>query len=248
MVNFMRILATVSYNGTNYQGWQKQPNAITVQETIEKDLSKFFNQPVTIYGAGRTDAGVHALGQKFHFDIEKDSLDLDRLIYSLNCMLPADIKIEDMEEVEPDFHARFSAKEKVYGYSIILDSKDVLFYNIMYTCPYDINPDILEIALTHFIGTYNFKNFTSKETDKDNFVRTIYDIKVNRSEKEISVTLRGNGFMRYMIRFIIGTAIQVALGNEVMETIDELLDEKSERKVVSWKAPANGLILLDVLY
>ena len=248
MVNFMRILATVSYNGTNYQGWQKQPNAPTIQETIETELSRYFNQPVSIYGAGRTDAGVHALGQKFHFDIEKETLDLDRLIYSLNSMLPPDIKIEDMEEVESDFHARFSAKEKIYGYSIIMDSKDVLFYNIMYTCPYGFDPNLLEHALTHFIGTYNFKNFTSKEEDNDNFVRTIYDIRVNRTEKEVSVTLRGNGFMRYMIRFIIGTAIQVALGNEPMETIDELLDPNSERKVVSWKAPANGLVLLDVLY
>ena len=89
----MRILATVSYNGTNYQGWQKQPNAPTIQETIETELSRYFNQPVSIYGAGRTDAGVHAFGQKFHFDIEDREIDLNRLLYSVNQMLPPDIKI-----------------------------------------------------------------------------------------------------------------------------------------------------------
>ena len=140
----MRILALVSYNGTNYQGWQKQPNGITVQETIEKELSRIFNREVKIYGSGRTDAGVHALGQTFHFDIDVDMIDLDRLIYSLNSLLPPDIKIENMEEVEEDFHARYSAVEKVYSYSIILQSKNPLFYQIMYTCPYDLDLEIME--------------------------------------------------------------------------------------------------------
>ena len=244
----MRILATVSYNGTNYQGWQKQPNGITVQEVIENNLSKFFNRVITIYGAGRTDAGVHALGQRFHFDVEEDTLDLDRLLYSLNCMLPVDIKIEDLEEVDLDFHARYSVKEKIYGYSIILDVKDVLFYNLMYVCPYDVDVKLFKEALTHFVGTHNYKNFTSKEEDKDNFTRTIYDINVNEHEKELSVTLRGNGFMRYMIRFIIGTAIEVARGRLSIKELDALLDDNSERNIVSFKAPACGLVLLNVLY
>lgn len=244
----MRILAVVSYNGTNYQGWQKQSNAPSVQETIEKELSRYFNRPILIYGAGRTDTGVHALGQRFHFDIDEDTIDLDRLIYSLNSMLPPDIKIEDMEEVDLDFHARYSAKEKLYGYSIILDSKDVLFYNIMYLCPYELDLDKFDEVLTHFIGVHNFKNFTSKESDEDNFVREIYDIKSNHSDRDISVTLRGNGFMRYMIRYIIGTAIEVARGRVTIEEVDDLLDETSKRNIVSWKAPANGLVLLDVIY
>ena len=96
----MRILSVVSYKGTNYAGWQKQPNALGIQEVIEKELSKFFNTEITIYGAGRTDAGVHAYGQTFHFDVDIDELDIDRLIYSMNKMLPDDIKIIDMEEVD----------------------------------------------------------------------------------------------------------------------------------------------------
>ena len=128
----MRILARVSYNGTNYLGWQRQPGSKTIQETIEGELSRFFNRQILIYGAGRTDAGVHSLGQTFHFDVDEDEVDISRLIYSLNKMLPDDIKIDDMEEVEDDFHARYSAKEKIYGYSVVMDNKDVFLYQTMY--------------------------------------------------------------------------------------------------------------------
>lgn len=245
----MRILAVVSYKGTNYAGWQKQPNALSIQEVIEDKLSQIFNRPISIYGAGRTDAGVHALGQRFHFDIDETDVDLDRLIYSLNSMLPVDIKIDDMEEVDTDFHARYNAKEKIYSYSFVLEDKDVFLNEIMYVCPYELDIDKLEDTLTHFKGKHNFKNFTSKDEDKDNFVREIYDVKLERnSEKLYNIVFRGNGFMRYMIRYLVGTAIEVARGKVTLEEVDELFDEDKERHIVSWKAPANGLLLLDVIY
>lgn len=246
----MRIFAIVSYNGTNYAGWQKQPNALTIQEVIETNLSKIFNRKINIQGAGRTDAGVHALGQTFHFDLDEKMVDLDKLIYSLNSMLPPDIKIEDMQEVDEDFHARFSAVEKVYGYSIVLASKDVLLYQITYVCPYDLDIELLKECLTHFEGKHNFKNFTSKEEDEDNFVREIYEVNFDDTSNNgtIHVIFRGNGFMRYMIRFMVGTAIEVARGKVTLEEVDELLDDNADRKIVSWKAPASGLMLLDVKY
>ena len=248
MENFMRILAVVSYKGTHYQGWSKQPNGITIQETIENALSQIYSRPISIYGAGRTDAGVHALGQTFHFDLSEDMVDLDRLIYSLNCILPDDIKIEDMEEVEEDFHARFSATGKVYHYAIMLTAKDVFFHDVMYLYPYQFNEDLFKEALTHFIGEHNFKNFTSKVEDAEGFVRDIFDIETNISEGIVNVTLYGNGFMRYMIRFIIGAALEVAKGKMSVEQIDELLDDNSERNIVSCKAPACGLTLVRVNY
>ena len=245
----MRILAIVSYKGTNYAGWQKQPNALSVQEVIETQLSKIFNRPISIYGAGRTDAGVHALGQRFHFDIDDTDIDLDRLIYSLNSMLPADIKIEDMDEVDLDFHARFSAKEKVYSYSIILEEKDVLLHDIMYVCPYELDMDVFEDVLTHFKGVHNFRNFTSKVEDEDNFVREIYSVEIEKSSSKVfSVVFTGNGFMRYMIRYLIGTAVEAARGKITLEEVDQLLDDNGERHIVSYKAPACGLVLLDVVY
>lgn len=246
----MRILATVSYKGTHYSGWQRQPNVKSVQETIEKELSKFFNRPITIYGAGRTDAGVHAYGQTFHFDVDVNELDIDRLIYSLNKMLPDDIKIHDMEEVDPDFHARYSAKGKVYAYTMLFTAKEPFFYETSYLYPNDLDDGLFKEALEKFVGKHNFKNFTSKEEDEEGFIREIYSIvpDFNHEMGMIYILLRGNGFMRYMIRYIIGYAIDVANGKYPLESIDELLDDNSERHIVSSKAPANGLALINVEY
>ena len=245
----MRLFAIVSYVGTKYAGWQKQPNVLTIQEVIEKEISKYFNREITIYGSGRTDAGVHAFGQTFHFDIDVDSIDLDRFLYSINQMLPDDIKIEDIQEVDPSFHARFSAKSKMYCYSIILESKNPFLKEYNYLYPREINAEKLKDLLTHFVGKHNFKNFTSKEEDKDGFVREIYSIDVDqRSPEAIQIYLNGNGFMRYMVRLIVGTAIHCLEKGLDVTYIDSLLDENSERNIVSYKAPANGLVLAAVEY
>jgi len=244
----MRIFANVCYRGTNYFGWQRQPNVITVQEVIEDKLSQFFNRQITIYGAGRTDAGVHAFGQKFHFDVDVEELDLDRLLYSINMMLPNDIKIDDLEEVDDDFHARYSAKAKIYVYTIVQDSKDPFLYDTTFLHPEKIDVDFIKEVLTHFVGVHNFKNFTSKEEDEDNFVREIYNIEVNDHNSIINITLRGDGFMRYMIRFIVGTALRVVDKKLDISKIDELLSDDSPRNIVSYKAPACGLALLEVEY
>ena len=244
----MRILAVTSYKGTNYAGWQRQPNALSVQEVIETELSKFFNQEITIYGAGRTDAGVHAYGQTFHFDVDVDELDIDRLLYSLNKMLPDDIKIVDMEEVDENTHARYSAKGKIYSYTILLEAKDPFWYDKAYLFPKEFDVELFKEALNRFVGKHNFKNFTSKEEDKDNFVREIFEINVQHEEIVVHVLLHGTGFMRYMIRFIIGYALDVACARYTLESIDELLDDNSERHIVSSKAPACGLALVSVEY
>ena len=245
----MRLFASVYYKGTNYFGWQKQPNVVSVQETIENELSKYFgNRPISIYGAGRTDAGVHAFAQKFHFDIDVEEVDLDRLLYSINMMLPPDIKIDDIEEVDPDFHARFSAVSKTYTYCILMESKDPFLYETAYLHPEKIDIDKLRETLSHFVGEHNFKNFTTKEEDKDNFVREIYDIDVSASTDLIYITFKGNGFMRYMIRLIVGTAIRVCDKDLDPEIVEEYLDENSEREIVNYKAPACGLTLVDVEY
>ena len=244
----MRILGTVSYKGTNYAGWQRQPNVLSVQEVIETNLSKFFNREIIIYGAGRTDAGVHAFGQRFHFDVDVDMLDIDRLIYSLNKMLPDDIKIMDLEEVDESIHARYSATGKVYAYSILLTAKEPFFYDTTYLYPKELDVELLKDALSKFEGVHNFKNFTSKEEDEEGFTRNIYSIDVESNESAVYIIFRGSGFMRYMIRFIVGYSIDVASNKYPLESIDELLDENSERHIVSSKAPASGLALISVEY
>ena len=218
----MRLFASVYYKGTNYFGWQRQPNVITVQEVIEDKLSQYFNREITIYGAGRTDAGVHAFGQKFHFDIDVDEVDLDRLIYSINQMLPNDIKIDDI--------------------------KDPFLYETTFLHPNKINIDKLRETLTHFVGVHNFKNFTSKEEDKDNFIREIYSIEVNENNGLIYIILKGNGFMRYMVRLIVGMSIRIVDKDLSPLIIDELLDDNAPRNVVAFKAPPQGLTLVDVEY
>ncbi len=244
----MRLFAAVKYKGTRYAGWQRQPNVLSIQEVIETELSKFFNTPITIYGAGRTDAGVHALAQRFHFDVDVQELDIDRLLYSLNRMLPDDIEILDIEEVDSDFHARYSAKGKIYNYLVSFEAKAPFFSETCYLHGKEFDVSLFKEALTHFVGEHNFKNFTSKEEDKDNFVRNIFSIDVVGDGPMISITLSGNGFMRYMIRYIIGYAIDVASGKYQIETIDELLDDASPRHIVSSKAPAQGLMLVAVEY
>lgn len=244
----MRLLARVKYKGTRYAGWQRQPNVLSIQEVIETELSKYFNTPIVIYGAGRTDAGVHAFGQRFHFDVDVNDLDIDRLLYSINRMLPDDIQIDDIDQVDDDFHARYSAKAKVYNYLISFESKSPFFYETCYLYPKKFDFDLFKEALDHFVGKHNFKNFTSKEEDKENFVRDIYSIDAYKDEELISVTLKGDGFMRYMIRFIIGYSIDVASGKYDIESIDDLLEEDSPREIVSSKAPAQGLILVNVEY
>ena len=241
----MKILAKVSYLGTNYHGWQIQPNGLTVQEVIENTLSKILNTPTKIYGSGRTDAGVHALNQAFHFELNKD-FDLERLKYSLNSLLPDDISINSLDEVDDDFHARFSAKRKHYQYRINNKEKNPFIHQTSLYYPYPLDENLFVEALELFKGKHNYQNFTSKEEDEDNYVRTIYETKVSFGET-INVDLIGDGFMRYMIRDIIGTCLAVASCKEKLTYITDRLDADKNMHT-AYRASPEGLFLIDVIY
>ena len=243
----MRILGVCSYKGTNYYGWQKQVGFASVQSTIEEVLSKVYDSQISITGSGRTDAGVHALRQYFHFDTEKEK-DLKQLAYSLNKMLPEDIKILSFERVADDFHARYNAVRKIYEYRIVLKNKDPFQDQLAFVYPMELDFDLFKAALDIFVGKHNYQDFTSKEEDEGGFVREIYEIKVNKDGDNISVRFEGNGFMRYQIRNMIGAAINVANKKEDVSFIDYHLKEDKNREIISYKAPANGLYLVDVLY
>ena len=198
----MRVFCIVAYKGTKYYGWEKQPDQVTVQEEIEKAISQIFNTPITIYGSGRTDAGVHAKGQTFHFDVEDPKYDKDELMYRINCVLPASIKIVMMAYMSEasEFHARFSAKSKEYQYRLSLNAKNPFRYDecwMLKTSEFDM--DLFKQAIAKFVGQHNFINFTSKEEDKDGFIREIYSFNAgfDRENEEIVVDVCGNGFMRY---------------------------------------------------
>lgn len=243
----MKIVGKVEYVGTNYQGWQKQKNGSTIQNEIESVLAKILDTPISIYGSGRTDAGVHATGQRFHFEINKDNLDLNLLRHATNSLLPSDIRIISFLEVEETFDARKSAKKKIYQYKIIFGEANAFEKPYFCEIKRPISLEKFKEALNLFIGTHNFFSLTSKKEDIDNFVRTIYSIDVEMNENKAIITFVGNGFMRYMIRYIVGVALAVATAKMKIEDI-ELLLTSSTRHITSHKAPANGLVLVDVLY
>lgn len=243
----MKIFGTCAYKGTNYYGWQKQVNQVSVQSTIEEALSQIYNTKITIIGSGRTDAGTHAIKQCFHYEIDKEK-DLEQLTYALNKILPEDIKIHSLSLVDDCFHARYSAKRKVYEYRLALTNKDPFIFDAAYIYPYEFDLSLFKDALLLFLGKHNFQDFTSKEVDEENFVRTIYDIKIEQSNNQIRVSFEGNGFMRYQIRNIIGTALVVASSKEKIDFIVSHLEDTKVRSIVAYKAPAHGLYLVDVIY
>ena len=243
----MRVLGVVSYKGTRFQGWQKQPTVITVQGEIEKALSQVLNSEVTIFGSGRTDAGVHAIGQTFTFDMSKD-LDLDKLCFSINRMIDKDIKILSFNEADDDFHARFSAKSKTYLYKIRLGVKDPFENEFQYIYPFEFDFDLFSKALKQFEGKHCFKDFTSKEEDEDGYVREIYQIVSKKQDNDITVEFTGNGFMRYQIRNMVGAALAVASKNEDLNFIPNHLKEEKIREICQYKAPPQGLYLVKVEY
>ena len=245
----MRVLGIVSYKGTNYQGWQKQIETPTIQGTIESVLSQILNYEVNIQGSGRTDAGVHAQRQYFHFDLNKD-FDLNRLRYSANCLLPKDIFIIEFKAVDDDFHARYSAKGKIYSYLMRFGERNAFNYEFETNIPYEIDSNLLEKSLKEFEGEYNFQDFTSKEEDDDGFIRTVYQVDVSfiKQSNQCLVTFKGNGFMRYQIRNMIGTALAIAAKKEKEDYISYHLSNKEKREIVPYKAPPEGLFLVDVNY
>lgn len=243
----MKIFGTCAYKGTNYYGWQKQINQVSVQSTIEDTLSLIYNVKIIIYGSGRTDAGTHAYKQCFHYETDKQK-DLAQLTYALNKILPEDIKIHALSIVEDSFHARYSAVRKIYEYHILLTNKDPFSFDAAYLCPYDFDFLLFKQALQLFTGEHNFQDFTSKEVDELNFVRTIYDISIKKERDLVIVTFNGSGFMRYQIRNMIGTALSVASGKEPLDFIYAHLNHSHSRAIVSYKAPSCGLYLADVMY
>ena len=243
----MKILGICSYKGTNYYGWQKQVGFVSVQSKIEEVLSQIYDTQINITGSGRTDAGVHAKKQYFHFVNDKEK-DLKQLAYAMNKMLPDDIQILSLEKIEEDFHARYNAKSKIYEYDILLKNKDVFNYDLAYIYPMDLDIELLKKALNLFVGEHNYQDFTSKEEDDGNFIRTIYNIEVMNNEDLIKIVFEGNGFMRYQIRNMVGAALAVANKKEDISFIKYHLNDKKSREIIAYKAPAVGLYLVDVKY
>ncbi|HOJ45090.1 MAG TPA: tRNA pseudouridine(38-40) synthase TruA [Bacilli bacterium] len=242
----MRVLGIVAYDGTNYNGWQRQPDEPSIQGEIERVLSQILDTHIEVYGSGRTDRGVHAKGQTFHFDIDKP-FDLNKLLIGFNSLVNKDIRLLKLKRIKHDFHARYNAKGKVYYY--LINNGEYSPFDRQYCMQIRAQLDIAAMtnATRLFIGTHNFQDFTTKDEDKEGYVRTINDISIKTKGKLIRIDINGSGFMTYMIRFIVGTLIAIGNGKENELFIKRHLDSAS-RDVISYKAEPQGLYLYRVIY
>ncbi len=246
----MRYLMTFAYDGTNYKGYQKQPKAKTIQEEIEKVLGKVQGEKkVDIHASGRTDAHVHALAQKAHFDLENE-VDCDKLKHSLNSLLPGDIYVKEIEQVPDTFHARYHVKAKEYIYRMNLGEYDPIERNYVYQ--YNRRLDVVEMerALKYLEGEHDFKSFTKADEEQDDYVRRIVQTSIVRDAKnvnKITISFLGTGFLRYMVRNIVGTLIEIGEGKRKSEDIIEILNAK-DRQAAGMTANPEGLYLKDVFY
>ena len=236
-------MLTVAYDGTNYSGWQIQPNGITIQGVLNDALTDLLGEKIEIMGASRTDAGVHALGNVAVFDTNT-RIPGEKISYALNQRLPEDIRIQLSEEVEPDFHPRYCDSEKTYEYRILNRKFPVpteRLYSYFYH--YKLDVDKMREAAAYLVGEHDFKSFCSVHTQAETTIRTIYQLEVEETGAEIRIRVCGNGFLYNMVRIIAGTLIEAGQGKYPPERVKEMLDGK-ERKKSGPTAPAKGLCLL----
>lgn len=241
------IKLTIAYDGTNYSGWQRQNNARTVQEEIEKALYKILKKSITIHGSGRTDAGVHALGQVASFTDDFD-LPVNKIPFVINNVLPKDIVIKTAEKMDMDFHARYCAKGKKYIYKIFNDSiRNPIYRN--HTCYIngDINIKKLTQASKYFIGEHDFRTFMASGSNIKNTVRTIYNINIYKKDKFIILEYDGNGFLYKMVRIITATLLDINFNRISPKDIESIIKSK-DRSKAKHTAPAQGLYLDEVYY
>ena len=238
---------TVAYDGSRYSGWQRQGNtASTIQFKLEQALSRLTGENVEISGSGRTDAGVHAAGQvaSFHLSTRQDC---GELMNQLNEALPEDISVLDLRSAAPRFHARFSAKEKVYRYTIQNSpKKDVFGRKYSYRLPEKLDLAAMEQTAKRLLGTHDFRGFATGRTKKST-VRHLSSVEIRREGERVYLTFTGNGFLYNMVRILTGTLIEAGLGQRTPESVLPVL-ENGDRTGAGFTAPAQGLCLMEVRY
>lgn len=246
----IRYRLAIAYDGTHYGGWQVQKNSLTIQEVLQKTLSKLLNQPIRIAGAGRTDAGVHALEQIAHFEVP-EHIDQKKLFAGLFGCLPKDIRVLRIEEVPSSFHARYSAKQKTYQYRInptgLVDPFERL-YELTVFERFDIEP-ILE-AIPLLLGKHDFTTFAHMATQgaaSKDAVRDLYRIELIPKKEKLWIEFEGNGFLYKMVRNLVGLLLKVGSHKVSPLDIPTLLKAKDRRKAPQ-TAPAHALFLKKIEY
>ena len=237
-----RVKIIVAYDGTNYHGWQIQPNGITIESVLNTCLSELLKEPIKVIGASRTDAGVHARCNIAVFDTET-RMPIEKISYALNQRLPEDIKIQRSEQCNDDFHPRFCKSRKTYLYQInnseFAMPTNRLYAHFNYTY---LDIELMRQASKYLVGEHDFKSFCATRSVVENTIRTIYDIDIQKQDDVISIKICGNGFLYNMVRIIVGTLIEIGQGKIVPGSIVDILSKK-DRIAAGPTAPANGLML-----
>ena len=243
----MKYRLHLAYKGSSYKGWQKQPEGNTVQDHLEKALHKIFNEPVRTVGSGRTDAGVHARNQVVHFGGPAWERDQD-LCWSLSSQLPQDIVVTKAYEAPESFHALHSAEAKIYRYQFFESARRDPFRNDSHVwLRKALNWDNIQKGAQVLVGEHDFASFQSVGTPVKSTVRIIKQIKFNVTENEVIVDLEGNGFLKQMVRNILGTLMGLEADSNIDSKILEILNKK-DRQAAGKTAPPEGLYLYDVKY
>ncbi len=243
----MRIALLIQYDGSNYFGWQIQTDPQTVQGVLEVALHKIFDAPSGLYGSGRTDSGVHALGQVAHFDIEATPIPARNIWMALNRHLPKDIRIIASQQVDDDFHSRYNAIQRAYRYEINLE-RNVLLRATQWYVYYPLDIEQLHQVTKLVLGIHDFSSFCYAGTETENMICNISSASwLVAPDGTLSFSISANRFLHHMVRMLVGNIIEVARGKWDIEYFTKLL-EHPDSQAVTVSAPANGLVLMKVSY
>ena len=243
----MRYKVILAYDGRNYAGFQSQKNATAIQDIVEGAIERVFSEKIRIIMSSRTAAGVHAYGQVFHFDTDKEK-DEGKLKFSLNSLLPDDIHVVEVKKVSRDFHARYSVKKKTYEYLINLGEYDVFLKGRAFQCFYKLDVDLMKEGAKLFLGEHDFSSFnTSSLKEYPNQVRNITEFSISRKKDILKIRVTSSGFLRNMVRIMVGTLIDLGRGKKSLDDIKDMLEHpcKSTRR---YNADPNGLYLVKIFY
>lgn len=237
----------IEYDGSHYCGWQYQPNGVSIQQVIEDTLFELTGEKIRIHGSGRTDAGVHALGQAASFSTNS-KIPPEKFSHALNQKLPADISIVSSCEVNENFHARFSAVGKHYKYLLFnRETRSPFYTNRAYRVNRELNVSAMKEAATEFLGTHDFKGFMAAGSQVSDTVRSISEMFIEVNGDIIEINVKGTGFLYNMVRIIAGTLLECGLGKLGIEDVPAII-MSGERDAAGPTLPAHGLYLVEVIY
>lgn len=243
----MRVMLVVAYDGTDYCGWQVQPNGVTVQQKINEALSDLFQEEMAVVGASRTDAGVHSLGNVAIFDTDS-KMPADKICFALNQRLPDDIVVQSSKQVADDWHPRYAKGVKTYEYRILnRKMPDPTRRRDTYHYYYDLDVEKMNEAAGFLVGEHDFTSFSAVNAQVKSRVRNIYSATVTKADDIITIRVSGNGFLYNMVRIIAGTLIKVGANEFSPEHIKEILAGK-DRELAGPTAPAHGLTMIGIKY